>query len=177
LIQPVAHAPGFLFLPGPNGAATTTVLLNLAFSGCMRFGKRLVVVESNLCRPALAERLGIPPSPGWKELLAGSVALEKALQTAAHPQLFALTGNATSDDIPCEALRWVVGWLRDRFDLVLIDGPNLEDGQKLAALSGVCDGLYLVLPQNTGAETTSIQGVARLGMRLRGLIHTQFENM
>jgi len=177
LLQTVAEGARVLLFAGAKGAGTTTVLLNLAFSGCMRFGKRLVVVESNLCRPALAERLGIPPSPGWKELLAGSVALEKALQTAAHPQLFALTGNATSDDIPCEALRWVVGWLRDRFDLVLIDGPNLEDGQKLAALSGVCDGLYLVLPQNTGAETTSIQGVARLGMRLRGLIHTQFENM
>jgi len=177
LFETVTEGSRVLLFAGAKGAGTTTVLSNLAFSGCMRFGKRLVVVEGNLCRPALAQRLGLPPSPGWQEFLAGSIALEKALQTAAHPQLSALTGSATSEDIPSEALRWVLGWLRDRFDLVLIDGPDLEDGPKLAALSGACDGLYLVLPQNGGPDPASIRNIGRHGMRLRGLIHTQFENV
>jgi len=177
LFETVTEGSRVLLFAGAKGAGTTTVLLNLAFSACMRFGKRLVVVEGNPCRPALAQRLGIPPSPGWQEFLAGSVALEKALQTTAHPLLFALTANDKSEDIPTEAVRWVLGWLRDRFDLVMIDGPELVNAPKLAALSGACDGLYLVLPQNTGPEHASIQSVARQGMRLRGLIHTQFENV
>ncbi len=176
LFEKVAEGSRVLLFAGAKGAGTTTVLLNLAFSGCMRFKKRLVVVESSLCRPVLPDRLGISPSPGWSELLAGSLALEKALQATAHPLLWALTGKESSADIPAEALRWVLGWLRAHYDLVLVDGPDLEDAEKLAALSGACDGLYLVLPQNSGTEAASIQCVSRLGVRLRGLIHTQFEN-
>lgn len=178
LFEKVSEGCRVLSFSGPKGVGTTTVLLNLAFSGCMRFGKRLVVVENTLARPVLAERLGISTVPGWTEFLAGSVGLEKVIRPTIHPLLHALARNEKNQEIPCEALSWVIGWLRDRFDLVLIDGPDLEDGQKMAGLSGVCDGLYLVLPQNTGGtETASIQSVTRLGMRLRGLIHTQFENM
>lgn len=173
LFEQIAEGSRAVVFAGAKGAGTTTVLLNLAFSGCMRFGKRLAVVESGSSRPALAQRLGIPPSPGWAEFLAGSIALEKALQSTAHPQLSALIRKEKSEDIPAEALGWVLGWLRDRFDLVLIDGPDIEDEKKLASLADACDGLYLVLPQNTEAP----QKLARAGMRLRGVIHTQFENV
>jgi Mrp family chromosome partitioning ATPase len=177
LFEKVSEDSRVLLFAGAKGAGTTTVLLNLAFSGCMRFRKRLAIVESNLCRPVLAERLGIPSSPGWAELLAGSVALEKALQPTVHSHLYVLTGKERDEGIPSEALAWVLGWMRERFDLVLVDGPDLENGQKLSAFSGSCDGLYLVLPQNTSAESTPIQNAARLGISLRGLIHTQFENV
>jgi Mrp family chromosome partitioning ATPase len=170
LFEKVLENSKVLLFAGPEGAGTTTVLLNLAFSGCMRFQKRLAVVETNLSRPVLAERLGIPAFPGWSEFLAGSVALEKALQTTVHPLLSALVGKQQSGPIPAEALRWVIGWMRERFDLVLVDG------QDLAPLSGICDGLYLVLPQNAADEVNHIQKVSRTGLRLRGLIHTQFEN-
>jgi Mrp family chromosome partitioning ATPase len=178
LFEKVSEGSRVLLFAGPKGAGTSTVLLNLAFSGCMRFGKKLAVVESTLSRPVLAERLGISPVPGWAEFLAGNVGLEKIIRPTIHPLLHALTRNEKNVEIPCEVVSWVIGWLRDRFDLVLVDGLDLEDGQKMAGLSGVCDGLYLVLPQNNGgAETAAIQNVTRQGMRLRGLIHTQFENV
>jgi Mrp family chromosome partitioning ATPase len=177
LFEKVTEGCRVLLFAGDKGAGTTTVLLNLAFSGCMRFQKRLVVVDCNFGRPALAERLGVPPSPGWAEFLAGSVALEKALQATAHPLLSCVAAKEKSEDVPAEVLRWVIGWLRDRCDLVLVDGPLLEQGQHMAAVSGVGDGTYLVLPQNTGPDPNAIQKITRLGIRVRGLIHTQFENV
>ena len=177
LFEKVTEGCRVLLFAGAKGAGTTTVLLNLAFSGCMRFRKKVVVVDSNLIRPALAKRLGIPRSPGWAEFLAGSVALEKALQTTSHPLLSCLPAREECDDVPAEAQRWVLGWLRDRFDLVLVDGTGLEEMQRMAPLSGACDGMYLVLPQNVSPDTTLIQEISRLGIRLRGVIHTQFESV
>jgi Mrp family chromosome partitioning ATPase len=178
LFERVAEGSRILLFAGAAPkAGTTTVLLNLAFSGSMRFHKRLAVVETNLVCPALAERLGLAAAPGWAEILAGTVALEKALQPTVHPLLFALTATEKVGNIPGEALHWVLGWLRERYDLVLVDGPVLEDGQSLLPLSETCDSTFLVLPQNSGAESACTPIAARLGLRLRGLIHTQFENV
>jgi Mrp family chromosome partitioning ATPase len=168
-----------------SGAATksgtTTVLLNLAFSGCGH--RRIALVEGNLSRPALAERLGLQAAPGWHELLAGQIGLEKALQPTAEPQLLALPVGASSQGsctLSPEVYRWVLGWLRQRFDLVLIDAPEVGDHAALEMLIPASDGIYLVLPQNTPENNqlgNMAQSVIRMGGRLRGLIHTQFESI
>jgi len=177
----LGKSPVLVFSGAAAKAGTTTVLLNLAFSGC-RHKRRIALVEANLSRPALAERLGLQTAPGWHEFLAGQVGLEKALQTTAQPQLFALVAGAGSQGVtvPPEAYRWVLSWLRDRFDLVLIDAPEMSDHSSLTSLIPAGEGIYLVLPQN-GSESSQLgdmaQGIIRMGGRLRGLIHTQFESL
>jgi Mrp family chromosome partitioning ATPase len=169
-----------LFTGAVTKSGTTTVLLNLAFSGC-RHKRRVAVIEGNLARPALDERLGLQAKPGWHEFLAGQVGLEKALQQTAEPGLAVLTaGTGTRSGLSPEAYRWALGWLRERFDLVLIDAPEASDHAALTVLVPSADGVYLVLPQNT-TETHQLGDVApsivRMGGRLRGLIHTQFESL
>jgi MinD-like ATPase involved in chromosome partitioning or flagellar assembly len=170
-----------LFSGAAAKSGTTTVLLNLAFTGCRH--KRIVLVEGNLSRPALAERLGLQAAPGWHEFLAGRIGLEQTLQKTAEPQLSVLPAGARAQG-PClptaEAYRWVLSWLRERFDIVLIDAPEIGEPSALATLLPPSDGIYLVLPQD-GSEGSQLgdmaQRIARLGGRLRGLIHTQFESL
>jgi protein-tyrosine kinase len=175
-------SPVLIFLGAGEKSGTTTVLLNLAFSGC-RTGQRVALVEGNACRPALAERLGLAAAPGWHEFLAGEVGLEKALSQTAEPRLVGLTAGAKyqgREVISAEALRWVLGWLRERYDLILIDGPELANATEMPALLSAADGAYLVLPQNApeaGRLGEMTQSIVRMGGRLRGLIHTQFETL
>jgi Mrp family chromosome partitioning ATPase len=177
----LGKTPVLLFSGAAEKSGTTTVLLNLAFSAS-RQGCRVAVVEGNLAQPALAERLGLEAAAGWHEFLSGQVGLEKAVQPTAQPRLFALVAGTGARDsvLSPEAYRWVLGWLRQRFDLLLIDAPNVGDQAALATLLPASDGIYLVLPQ-TASESSQLgdtaQSIIRMGGRLRGLIHTQFESL
>ena len=68
-------------------------------------------------------------------------------------------------------------WLGERFDLVLIDGPAMEEAAEITAIAPVCDGIYLVVPQGdiTPPHRAMAQNIGRHGGRLMGLIHTHWE--
>src|SRR5262249_50459289 len=133
------------------GSGTTTALLNLAISGCRGGERRVAVVDVNLRRPGVAERLGLLEKPGLQEGLAGRAALEQALQVAALENLHALTAaprtGGAIDLLTEQAAAWVVGWLKQRYDLVFLDAPVWEETAELTALAEVCNALYLVVHQ------------------------------
>jgi Mrp family chromosome partitioning ATPase len=157
---------------------TSTVLLNLAVCGA-RVRPPVAVIDMNLVRPCLAARLGQGATAGVRELVAGSIANEQAVTTTAIKglHLCAAGGSAKGGVVNAEAINWLAAWLRERYELILIDGPSVDDTTDLAMLAPNADGIYLVLPQNEGDAATRgvAQKVARMGGRLRGLIHTHFE--
>jgi Mrp family chromosome partitioning ATPase len=168
-----------LFTAASAGAGTTTVLLNLAVAACDRDRRQVAALDLNLRRPALATRLGLPAVPGLREVLAGTAAPDHALQATAVPGLYALAAAADDGPSPAltaEALRWLVCWLRERFDAVFVDGPPWEEAPEPAALAGHADGVYPVLGEAEAqgpAVGRLLQAITRRGGRLRGVLHTQ----
>jgi len=134
--------------PAPWGG-TTTVLLNLAITAARQEGRRVAVVDANLRRPALAERLGVTPTPGLRDVLAGAVALPQALQESAQPNLRALAAGRSSGDLrlPLDWLLPTLRQLRDLFDLIFVDAPSWNEGSEVSALAATCDAVYMVLHQ------------------------------
>lgn len=183
MTQPLREGGGVLLLAGIRGlVGTTTVLLNLAVACARQRCKRVAVWEANLAKGGLSERLGLEASLGVADVLAGGAALDKVALEGPVPGLHVLpaqgkTNHAAMTLCTPEAARWLVSWLRDRFDVVFIDGPNLENTLALGILAPLADDLYLVAPQDEKhlVHPGLAQSVARLGGRLRGLIHTQFD--
>ena len=164
----------------PN-VGTTTALLNLAVVAAVLDKRRLVLVDAHLMRPTLAQRLGLPVAAGLQEVLAGNAALEPAVVKTPVSGMYLIAAraedNATIGHLCAEALGWLLAWLKDRFDLVLIDGPGMEEGPEIKSLAPLCDGMYLVVPQGDIAppHRAMAQNIGRHGGRLKGLIHTQCE--
>lgn len=158
----------------------STVVLNLAVSSAESGKRRTIVVDANLRRPSAASRLGTIVSTGLEDVLAGSAALEASVLKTVVSSLHLLPsrGKQTEDVLVGEGLSWVIGWLRERYDAILIDGPCLEDAVSVGLLAPLSDGVYGVLPQ--GELTTPPRGLAqtitRMGGRLRGFLHTHFES-
>ena len=172
-------SPVLLLCGSKTGVGTTTVLLNLAVCAS-RTNRRVAVVDTNLAHPALAERLGVDGIPGWNEILAGTAPLEQAIHSLANPKLNLLSSGKRSGETPSlkpDAVRWVVSWLRERFDLVLIDGPEASRAE-MNALASNTDAIYLVVPdeQISASEMNALsQPITRHGGRVRGLIRTHYE--
>jgi Mrp family chromosome partitioning ATPase len=160
------------------GAGTTTALLNLAISGCRQQKRRIVVVDANRDRPAAALRLGIESGVGLHDVLQGRIALEQAVLHTPQSELRLLPAGGTADAAawPADALRWVLAWLRQRFDLVLLDAPAWADTPLSRALAPLADTVYVVVNASE-AEQPLVRAVTRsvmhLGSRVGGLIVTQ----
>ena len=184
--RPGASAPGaacrtLLLTAARAEIGTTTVLLNLAISAA-RQGLRVVVVDANLRRPALADRLGLPAGPGLTDVLAGE-ARSDAVRPTAQAGLFALSaGSATALLADETSLRDVVLELAAQYDLVLIDGPRIEqplpagrawDRRAVSLLATACQAMYLVVPaaeSETAATTDLAASLVERALPLAGCI-------
>src|SRR5439155_10142068 len=90
---PASRPQVLLFTAAAPDLDTTTVLLNVAIASAQLEKPRVAVVDANLNRPAVAQRLGLDPAPGLREVLSGSVALLRALQVTRQVNLHVLAAG------------------------------------------------------------------------------------
>jgi len=176
---PAARPQVLLFTAAAPDVDTTTVLLNVAIASAQQEKPRVAVVDANLNRPAVAQRLGLDPAPGLREVLAGSLSLLRALQVTRQVNLHVLTagepGSAADDLLSGERIRLVLRQMREGFDLVLVDAPWWDGRPQIIALGSACDAVYLILPE-AKAETPETnhltKEIPQHGSRLCGCILT-----
>jgi Mrp family chromosome partitioning ATPase len=140
---------------------------------------RVVVVDGKARHTGLAKRLGQAESAGLMEVMKGTLALEQAIVTTGIAALHLLPAGLAvkmHNPLTSEAMTWLIAWLRERYDLIFVDGPTMED-QDVAVQAPHADAIYLVLPHGdpTPLNKGIAQTISRLGGRLCGLIHTHFE--
>ncbi len=157
------------------GVGAATALSNLAVSTA-RLGLRVVLVDADAGNPRLAAKWGVAPSLGLHQVIAGTAPLEEAVQTTSISKLCLLPAlpQAQAEEIPAEAIAWIVRWLRQRFDAIFLRGPSI-DGGNLSALAPSSDAVFVVAPKGEPLPVGLASLVARQGGRLQGVLHTQFE--
>jgi tyrosine-protein kinase Etk/Wzc len=167
-----------LFTALAAGQGVTTVLLNLALAAGASGERKVAVVDANWKNPGLAARLGLPAGPGLEEVISGSVALEHALRPAPAGHLHVLSGSSWSSRVfrqgGPEALRWVLRWLRTRFDLVFLDAPVWEESEEFTLLVALSDAVLPVVQESRLVQPRlhqMIQTMTQSGAHVRGVIH------
>jgi tyrosine-protein kinase Etk/Wzc len=153
----------------------STVLANLAVLAAQSKKLKVAVIDAS-ASTGLASRLGGGPTEGIAGVLAGSLALDQALAQTCIANLNVLPAGKSSAPLAAEAVAWLMAWLRERFDLIVIDGPAL-DSRDNALIAPQADEVYLVLAKSDAAVAAknAAQAMTRLGGRVCGLVHTQFE--
>ena len=173
------HASRVVSLTGTSAAAgTTTVLLNVAVAMTQDTGARVLVVDGNVLRPAVAARLATGDAPGLSEVLAQSVPLAWAIQTTAVSGLHVLAAGVATDktlaSLPTELPR-LLTQVRQWFDYVFVDVGAWEHStaQSAANLAAACDSVYLV-SRHAELERLEFHHLrAALGHTLKGYITTR----
>ncbi len=176
-VRPGESCAVLLFTAPAPGIGATTVVLNAAIAAAQQGTWRVIVVDANLRQPAVAGRLGLPPAPGLREVLTGAAPLDGALQPTAQHHLQVLTaGLAASGPGPrfvAETMRSVLRHLRQRADLVFVDGPCWDNRPEVTSLATAADAVYVVLSEDQAESTQAdalLQSIPASGARLAGCI-------
>lgn len=124
----------------------TTIATSLA-QVFAQSGRRTLIIDADLRRPAVSEELGIDESVGLSELLSGQVSVTQAIRPTDNPELFVLPAGRTppnpSEMLGSAAFRTLVEEMtHDHF--VIVDAPPLLPVTDAALVSVVVDGVVFV---------------------------------
>jgi capsular exopolysaccharide synthesis family protein len=160
------------------GEGKTTLACNLAISFAQA-GHSVCLVESDLRRPQATAYLGLEGAVGLRDVVAGALDLDEALQSWGPNGLQVLAAGPTPPDpqamLASAAMGRLMASLADRFQIVIYDAPPLGAVTDAAVLARRCDGAVLVARYG---DTTlpelrqSRQALERVGARLRGAVMT-----
>jgi len=130
-------SPSVLVTSSVAGEGKTTTSINLAIV-MAQAGKRVALLDADLRRPRVAQRLGLENAAGLTTVLVGSAEVHDVLQAWGDDELYVLAAGEIPPN-PTELLESremgrLIAELTAQFDLVLIDGPPLLP---------VADGLVL----------------------------------
>jgi succinoglycan biosynthesis transport protein ExoP len=156
------------------GEGKTTVALGLAAALARQPGRRVLLVEADLRRPAVERYLGVPQARGVGEWLEGDdqpVALRRLV-----PPGFALlsAGQARFERPDLLGSRRMAGLLeaaRRSFNVVVIDCPPISPVADSVLLQDMLDGFLFVVRAGQSPREAILRGVARLRPgRIRGVV-------
>ena len=147
-----------------EGKTTTAINVALALSLA---GHRVLLVDADLRRPTIAERLGLENDTGLTNVLTGAVGLFQAVKSLPSTRLDVLTSGTVPPN-PSELLASAqnartVEQARTRYDVVLIDTPPLLPVSDAAALGPLIDASLLIC---RATRTSSVE-VRRAAQALR----------
>jgi capsular exopolysaccharide synthesis family protein len=133
--------------PSPQEGKTVTVL-NLGLTFAMLPSFKVLVVDGDLRRGNIGERLGVENHPGLTDLIEGSAKMEDVvLRCEDTPMHFIVRGNSKvppAELLHSQRLGTQFRRLSEEFDLVLVDSAPVNVVTDTQLLAGSCDAVLLV---------------------------------
>lgn len=145
-----------ILVTSPNqGNGKTTVATNLALS-ISQGEQEVALVDADLRRPAVHKALNMPKEPGLSELIRNKADINEVVRPWTENGLKVVTaGNIPpniTEVVGSKRIGSILGELRERFEIVIVDAPPLiiADAYNLASR---VDGVILVMePGQTSEE-------------------------
>ena len=139
-------------LPGEGKSLTA---INLAYS-LSELGKRVILLDADMRRPTLAEKLNINKKPGLSSYLTGQSNLGELVQNcniSGDEQAFHVITAGQNPPNPIELLSsnrmdQAIESLRKQYDYIIFDLPPIVEVSDTLAIAQKVDGVLVVVRQN-----------------------------
>jgi len=138
-------------LPG-EGKSLTSVNLAASLS---QLNKKVLLIDCDLRKPSLAQKLGISLEPGLSNYLVRQNDIGEIIRGMELPGDIRLD-VMTSGDIPpnavellsSERMSRMLDGLRKAYDVIILDLPPVKEVSDAMVVSGITDGMVLVAREN-----------------------------
>lgn len=150
-----------------RGEGKSTTAVNIAHTMAQSGGK-VLLIEADLRKPSLAERLQILQKPGLSNLLVGQCSGNDILQRS---NLIANLWVTTAGEVPpnpaellgSQYMSATLAAMAEAFDVIVLDLPPVTDVSDTLILSKLVDGMVLVVRQDYCDRSALDQAVGQLG--------------
>lgn len=147
------HVIGVSSALGGEGKSLSAI--NLAFT-LSQLNKKVILLDCDMRKPTLAEKLKIQKTPGLSDFLSGQCKLENTLQDCgilSSETSFCVISAGQNPPNPVELLSStrmaaLLNLLRKNYDYVILDLPPVEEVSDALAVAKETDGVLLVVRQN-----------------------------
>lgn len=143
--------------------------------------KRVLLIDCDMRRPTLAEKLALNKYPGLSEHLTGFLDLDKVMQTRVIEETGASFSVITAGNRPPNPVELInstkmsaaLQTLRGQFDYIIMDMPPVGEVSDPLSASKLVDGILFVIRQNYGnrlAVKESIQQFEFVDSKILGVL-------
>jgi capsular exopolysaccharide synthesis family protein len=159
-----------------SGKSTLAVLLARSLA---QGGLRVLLVDTDMRRPTLAERFAIDPVPGLRDVLAGRDATPGIQRVARVPGLSVLPAGSLAcyedrELMADGAFSSLLNKWRGEYDMVVLDSAPLLGLADAAIVAGRVDGTILVVREHHCRREAVLEALAMLGAAGGKLLGTVF---
>lgn len=164
-----------------SGEGKSLSAINLAYS-LSQLGKSVILIDCDMRRPTLAEKLNLRKMPGLSNFLAGQNKLQDVVQCCGisnDETAFRVITAGQKPPNPIELLSSermtkVLKGMRQICDYIILDLPPVGEVSDALAVARETDGILLVVRQNccTSADlSATIRQLAYVNAKLLGIVY------
>ncbi|MBO5868943.1 MAG: CpsD/CapB family tyrosine-protein kinase [Oscillospiraceae bacterium] len=162
------------------GEGKSITLLNLAIS-IAQTNKRVLLIDADMRRPAVARLLVEQASPGLSEVLCEEISAKDAIRKEVYPNLDILYSGEIppnpSELLGSECMEQLVNEMEQEYDYILIDTPPVGVVTDACLVATLLDGVLLLVWQNrtrkdnikAAVESLQLAGANILGYVMNGV--------
>ena len=163
-----------------SGEGKSLTSINLAYT-LSQLGNRVILVDCDMRRPTLAEKLNINKKPGLSSCLTGQVKLPDLIQNCGitgEEKAFEVITAGQNPPNPVEllssaAMENMLASLKHDYDYVILDLPPVGEVSDAMAVAKQTDGILLVVRQDAcdrNALSDTIRQFEFVEARILGLV-------
>ena len=143
----------------------STISMGVAMS-LAEVGKKVLLIDADLRRPAVARLLVEKASPGLSEILMGDVRAEEALRKEAYPNLDIIFSGEIppnpSELLSSERMQNLIEFYAEQYDYILVDTPPVNVVTDACIVANLLDGVLLLAWQKRSKKDAIRQAVNNL---------------
>lgn len=149
-----------------QGDGKTTIAMSTAIA-MAEIEPKVILVDGDLRRPTLHERLGMAAGPGVSDVLVGEATLGDAVQATKYDGLYLLSGGTLVPNpvklIHSAQLDELIAQLLKTYRAIVFDTPALLPVYDATILASKVDGAVLVVSANGTDMPSTKKAMQRLG--------------
>ncbi|MGN7797584.1 polysaccharide biosynthesis tyrosine autokinase [Leifsonia sp. 22587] len=169
-------SPVFVLTSSILGEGKSTVATNLAIA-LSEGDKRVLLIDADLRRPAIARYTGLVQETGLSTILAGRISLAHAVQPWGDGSLTVLTSGRIppnpSELLSSKAMSSLIAEARTMFDVIVIDTPPLAAVADAASLVTESDGTVVIVDRSAVRRNQlmhTVEAIRRAGGSVAGVV-------